>query len=343
VTKERNYYLDFFKGIACIAVVFFHVKLPAYYADGVIQAMFRFAIPLFFMVSGFYCVVKPGDNVEQKLFPKIKHIFWINAIGCLYYFVFQLLIALLGDSHGSMQDFINRFGMMFNAKTMFEWLVLNQDPFANIMWFTSALLYCYILMYVIAKCNLYKVTYWLIPVLLAVHLVLGNILYLFGTDTNLVWYRNFLLFGIPFFMLGHLFSRKKEWLMAKVPIKGCYICICGGMLLSVLEWFLFSRQELFVGSIITVIGILVLTFHRPQGGEKSLVTVIGKKYSLFIYITHLSVSIVLDRFVGTPLMRSESAYMVYRYLKVVIVVAVCAVGGFVFYKILDLLKKRGAR
>lgn len=343
MAKERNYYLDYFKGIACIAVVFFHVKMPHYYVDGIIQSMFRWAIPLFFMISGFYCVVREEDDIRQKMMPKIKHIFLINAIGCAYYFVFQLMIALFGNSHGSMQDLLDRFGMMFNGKTMFEWLVLNQDPFINIMWFTSALLYCYVLMWAIAKWNLYQVCYRLIPVLIIIHLVLGNVLCLFGIDTNLVIYRNFVLFGMPFFMLGHLFRQKKEWLKEKVSVRLCYGLILGGMVLSVVEWSLFTRQEMFVGSILTVIGIFVLTLHRPECGKKSLLTVIGQKYSLFIYITHASVNIVLDRFVGEPLMAHNAVYMVYGFVKVVIVFVACLIGGIVFYRLLNLLKFRGVK
>lgn len=52
--KQYNYCMDFLKGIACILVVFIHVKFPGDFGQAV-QAIARFAVPFFFMVSGYYC------------------------------------------------------------------------------------------------------------------------------------------------------------------------------------------------------------------------------------------------------------------------------------------------
>ena len=53
--KKQNECLNFFKGIACILVVSLHVRFPVEAVDGVIQCIARFAVPLFFMISGYYC------------------------------------------------------------------------------------------------------------------------------------------------------------------------------------------------------------------------------------------------------------------------------------------------
>ena len=52
---KRNQYLNYWKGIACFGVVFVHTRFPVEQLDGVLQTMFRFAVPLFFMVSGYFC------------------------------------------------------------------------------------------------------------------------------------------------------------------------------------------------------------------------------------------------------------------------------------------------
>lgn len=51
--KPYNYCMDFLKGLACIFVVFIHVKFPGDFGQAV-QAIARFAVPFFFMVSGYY-------------------------------------------------------------------------------------------------------------------------------------------------------------------------------------------------------------------------------------------------------------------------------------------------
>ena len=201
--KKCNHYLNYWKGIACFGVVFFHTRFPFDTLDGILQTIFRFAIPLFFMTSGYFCYGEDRGLVEKKMPAKIKRIFWINLGGCVYYFFVQLAIAILGDSHGSMEDVTERMHMMFNKETMVNWLVFNQDPFVHIMWFTSALLYCYFLFWVINHFNLYRLFYGLIPVLLVIHLIVGNAMVLFGMEIPKIYYRNFLLFGLPF---GFLFD-----------------------------------------------------------------------------------------------------------------------------------------
>ena len=197
--RKKNYFLDYLKGLACFGVVFFHVKLPHYVLDGVIQAMFRFAIPLFFMVSGYFCDTSDRDKLEKKLPGKCRHILKISIIGCVYYFIFQMMIAVFGDSHGSMADVVDRLRQCFNAKALLEWIVFNQDPFINIMWFTFALLYCYLILWLINHFDWYKKVFWLIPVLIGVHMVMGNILTLFGISVSKLYYRNFLFLAYRFF------------------------------------------------------------------------------------------------------------------------------------------------
>lgn len=54
--KQRNQSIDFLKGIAAIFVVFIHVKLGGTFGD-YIAAIGAFAVPFFFMVSGYFFMV----------------------------------------------------------------------------------------------------------------------------------------------------------------------------------------------------------------------------------------------------------------------------------------------
>lgn len=64
MTKQYNYCLDFIKGIACIFVVFMHCEFPGILGVAV-QAISRFCVPLFFMVSGFFCYNANNLNVNS--------------------------------------------------------------------------------------------------------------------------------------------------------------------------------------------------------------------------------------------------------------------------------------
>ncbi len=338
--RKRNHYLNYWKGIACFGVVFFHTRFPHYTLDGILQSMFRFAIPLFFMVSGYFCYGENRKLVEEKLPAKTKRIFWINLAGCLYYFVVQLAIAVLGDSHGSMQDVIDRFHMMFNKETIVNWLVFNQDPFVHIMWFTSALLYCYFLFWVINHFNLYKVFYGLIPVLIAIHLVLGNMLVVFRMEIDKHYYRNFLLFGIPFFMLGNWLHKNQGSILEKFNVEKCRVILLLGVILGVGEWFLVGRHEIYIGSILVVMSIFIMALHQPEKKENSFITKIGKEHSLFIYIVHYSLMLGMERFAEKGVSSGTTIYYVYYFARPFLVFGISLMGAWVFNKLLGVLKNR---
>lgn len=336
---KRNDFMNYLKGLACFGVVLFHVKLPNYMVDGIIQSVFRFAIPLFFMVSGYFCDTSDRDKLEKRLPAKCKHILGISIIGCVYYFIFNVMIAVFGDSHGSVEDVVERVTSVFEPQKLLEWVVFNQDPFINIMWFTFALLYCYFLLWVINHFDWYKKIFWCIPFLLGVHMILANVLILFGIEVSKLYYRNFLLFGLPFLLLGVWLRRNQVQVLEKISTGTTIILMVAGPLLSIAEWFVFGRRELFFGSILFVIGAFVYALHKPEAKQKSVITVIGEKYSLFVYIVHVSLISVLDRF-AYKLLPGGTVTLVYEYAKTFLIFGISIVGAYVFYGLLNAWKMR---
>lgn len=335
--NQKNYFLNYLKGIACFGVVFCHVRLPQYVADGIIQAMFRFAIPLFFMVSGYFCDTSDKEVLDKKMPLKCKHVLLISIIGCLYYFAFQILIAIFGDSHGSLADVWERLYYFFNPRALLEWIVFNQDPFINIMWFTFALLYCYLLLWFINRLSFVDKVFWMIPVLIGLHMLMGNIMPLFGLTISKLYYRNYLLFGLPFVLLGVWIRRNKELLIRRFPEKLCAVCMLAGTILSVCEWFACGRCELFFGSILFVMGAFIYALHKPEAKKNSIITAIGDRYSLFIYIVHCSIIIIFDR-IANMLLPEDPMLIVYAYTKPILVFLASVIGAYIFTYILNLLK-----
>lgn len=337
--KKQNYFLNFWKGLACFGVVFFHTRFPNYSLDGILQTMFRWAIPLFFMVSGYYCYNEDRHTLEKKMKKKITHIFWINLIGCSYYFLVQLAIGAFGKSHGGWQNIMGQIKILFTTKNILIWLIFNQDPFVNIMWFTSALLYCYLIFWGINHFNLYKVFYILIPILIAIHMLVGNLLWKFGIEMDKVYFRNFLLFGIPFFMYGNFIHKHQKVFMEKCNINVCRGLMCSGLLLGIAEWFLVARKELYIGSILLVTGIFIMTLHKPENSKKSFWTKIGSEYSLIVYIFHYSLIIVLNRFAVSIIYRDDIIGMAFWYIRPFLVFGVSVVVAIIFTKCSKYLKQ----
>ena len=53
VRTNTNHFLDTIKGVACICVVFIHIHFPGVLGD-VVARLSNFAVPIFFMTSGFF-------------------------------------------------------------------------------------------------------------------------------------------------------------------------------------------------------------------------------------------------------------------------------------------------
>ena len=60
--RQYNFFFDFIKGIACICVVFMHCEFPGRLGIAV-QAVSRFCVPFFFMLSGYYSYYNSGGRV----------------------------------------------------------------------------------------------------------------------------------------------------------------------------------------------------------------------------------------------------------------------------------------
>lgn len=70
----RNHVLDAEKAAAAYMVVFLHLHFPGVTGD-IFNAAARFAVPFFFMISGYFCWRK-DKNAGARIPGKIRHTFF---------------------------------------------------------------------------------------------------------------------------------------------------------------------------------------------------------------------------------------------------------------------------
>lgn len=68
--------LNLLKGFACIGVVFIHVSFPGV-IGGIIKHASAYAVPIFFLIAGYYSFSKNLNTIKRKLI-KIVKIFIFN-------------------------------------------------------------------------------------------------------------------------------------------------------------------------------------------------------------------------------------------------------------------------
>lgn len=276
--------MDFIKGIACVMVVFIHVKFPGYFGQSV-QAVARFAVPFFFMVSGYYYFHEDYKGVGWGG-RKIVHILKI----CLGAYAFYLCMAFL-------QNFILGDSIEFNFSLSHIARVAVFTVPSNVpgqLWFLIALLEVYVIWFFIDLLNARKLAYFMAVIMFLTLISLAQGLWFvkgYKIDPN--YYRNGIVEGFAFFTLG-CFLHDNEARLA-LSNKALITVIIISALLSIVERFLCGRVfgvHLCTYPYVTCLFIYAIKNSQRHSG---VVQKIGRQYSMYVYILHIFVWHSFDR------------------------------------------------
>ena len=199
---QKNSTLELLKLFASYMVVFIHV--PFYGVTGnIINALARFAVTLFFFISGFFSFQISLKKTKER----IKQLCIITAFSSILYFLFKIAVLLY---FGDLSTVVSHFKGFLNAQSLINLFVFNYPFSSGHNWYLLALIYVYILFYFITKFHLNeKLIFRVAFILLFLHMVLGELFSIQGMALPIRYLRNFALMGFPFFAIG-LLARKHE-------------------------------------------------------------------------------------------------------------------------------------
>lgn len=316
--KAYNYNLDFIKGVACIFVVFLHCEFPGIFGIAV-QAISRWCVPFFFMVSGYYCYKETPTDLSQRK-RKAKHIFKITVNASLFYILFAFLQFLIwGD-----------VSLNFSSRDVIAFLIFNQMfIIVSQMWFLFALLYVYILYMFVGETEFYRRNSHIISLIcLGLYVVLAQGLHIAGLHVPNFLYKNWLIEGMGFFSLGYAIH--KYYKSVSISDSRLLLIFFLSTFLSLVERFLLGRD--FGVNICSIPQVLALFFYgiKNSNMHKGILQELGKCCSMFVYILHPFVWHSLER-VYKALNISDDILALY--LMPVIVLALTILFSIVCYKI----------
>lgn len=278
MAKQYNYCLDFIKGVACIFVVFMHCEFPG--TLGILtQAISRFCVPLFFMVSGYFCfkpeiLAKGGAQFNMN---KVKHVFHITVNACIFYASFMLLLSLFKHVNWSI-----------SIPKLINWVIFNAPGWAGVAgqyWFLFALLYTYVFYAIIQKLGVIRQSYWLMWTLFVVYIALAQGAHLMGIRSiPNMYYRNWLVEGFSFFMLGHWIHHFQDRLKYNNSV--LLLVVLLSTILCLVERWVMGRD--FGVNIVTIPQVFCLFLYAVNNPLKHVghIQMIGQRYSMFVYILH---------------------------------------------------------
>ena len=281
MNNKRNTTLEFFKLFASYAVVFIHVMFNGNLGVAV-DAVARFAVPLFFLPSGFFSYNIPPEKITKRA----KHILKLLIFGTVCYFFFGLLQPII---NGSLKDVALYLFDYVNPILALRLLVFNKPVYSGHLWYLWAMLYVYVAFLLATRRGVKEKTIFKASfILLGIHILLGEVLSVFGVTIPNMIIRNFAFMGLPFFGLG-LFVRKHENGICRIPTFVAVPAAATGAVLSLLSQHFFGKNELYTGSLFIVFAAVIVFVKHPNLKPYSLWEK-ADGCSTYIYIFHKMVS-----------------------------------------------------
>lgn len=316
VVKKQNECLNFLKGISCFGILYMHTGYDCMISS-IISCIVRFAVPLFFMISGYYIYNSNRQIVAQKLPKKTKHIFKMTAFSMILYLIWDGMISPI--LFGGTIDFIGYLEKIFSWDKVWKLIIFNQW---GILWFLFALLYCYLILIPINKYDWYGKAYISIPILLLILIFGRGIIQYFELipeDVNIIYFRNFIFMGFPFFMTGNLIHKYEKQILSKIGRHNMVMIVVAGIAISCVERYIVVL-ELFVGTLIATFYMFIYALKNQDNKVIALIAKIGKEYSMAMYIGHPIVNGLLIWLAGLVGIQTNKIFLILKPLIIFLVI-----------------------
>lgn len=346
LSKTRYDSFDSIKGLACIGVVFIHVLFPEPWKDTV-KCMSRFAVPVFFLISGFFFTKDGRSCSAGKTGEKIRHIMLLILNAAVFFALFQLVFKPLENPKWNPSAYLAERATAGRLVKLF----ITNDPLAfSHLWFLLALLYIYLFALLFFGNGkrlgwagwmgfIMLLGYTLLQeftnVLHALHLRAGIPI---PESDQTIWFSSLFFFrGLSFFLIGIALRRHEQQIRSRKLPKPLFLFLFLFFLgVTAWEWTKTNNHtQYYVSSIFAACTLLILAIQWP-GWHPRFLHWLGRELSIYVYIFHIPVQKCLNLFFRKQHL-SNSPLILWTMPFLVLVVTI--VFSFLFLRARMLLKK----
>lgn len=325
--KKRNQVVDMIKLFAAFFVVFLHFPFEGRFGDAIFAAA-RFAVPFFFMVSGYF-YAKPDKTAQYKSTKsKVRHIAALLCAAEGLSIVWKII--RLYNTQVSFAE--NVVGVFTGAVSGYQgWRAISFTPLFNYgAWFMVQLIVVYCMYALLTKYSALRA---------GKYLAMGGFVFGYAAiricallQIELPPYLDyFILFmGFPFFSLGYWL---KESAFAPKKMKNLWLCgalLLLGTVLSYCEILVFPSGHVYLGSLLILLVLVSLFTNYADYEAKTvfgkLFGYLGNRISLYIYLLQSVVGLIVTKVFGIIPFRHYIAFL----LPIVVCIATAAVSVVVF-------------
>lgn len=283
--KQRNLTLECCKLLASCFVVFIHVPFPWPVGEFVL-CLARFAVPMFFAISGWYSYRVPAD----KLLKRMGHMLLLELAGIAIMQVWGVA-ATVYIGADVWQSLLNAVP---GRQALWRWLIFQDDPYGGQLWYLSASAFVYGVFWLYNRLTQnrwgYRPAYFVGACLLLGHFLMGELSVFTGLEIYSRNYRSGLFMGLPLFLMGLFLREYREKLLEMFRMPQLMTLMLLGMGISVAEWRCFGKQELYFGLLLEVPALLlaVSCYPRVPRWLDGMARISGS-VSTGIYLVHFAV------------------------------------------------------
>lgn len=256
--EPENHFLRIFCVVVVLLVVLVHywpkIDVCGYDLVAAIQSVGRFAMPVFFMISGYFLFSKDGHS-EKRLGKKALRIFLLIVFIKFFYLFLDVILASFG--------FIGWNGILY------DFLVFGDST--SHYWFVAALLTAYLLHWIFYH---FKVDFkFIIPIsllFLVIDLVFCELLPMLGVNEFIglkvgdISAGTYVLICLFFFQAGYYVHKHKEKIDARFSNLTLILLMVFSMALHIVETFFSTKQGVFDGTATVspnlTIGTIIFSF-----------------------------------------------------------------------------------
>ena len=199
--KGRNVYLDLFRFFLAFMIICIRLTIETY--D--FFPLYRLAVPMFFMISGYFLYTKDVEKQKHKSVGFIRRSAKYMLIGIAFYTVYEFIFCLIDET--SIGWFFTTI-LYEGDSPLFEFFFLNAPiPYYTVgaqIWFLIAMFVLSLIHFLLVKLqktSWYKV---LVPVCFAIYFFFSGFMYIVQpkTDIPIRYMRNAWFFWFTDFRVG---------------------------------------------------------------------------------------------------------------------------------------------
>ncbi|WP_191562578.1 acyltransferase [Metabacillus idriensis] len=333
---ERNYAIDFIKFFAIFAVVVIHTfPLDSQIALFILDNLSRFAVPFFFVASGYLFGIKIIKNRESVVYFKRYVIKIVKIYVCwlIFYTIYDVLVIY--QSHSNVHQKLMKY---FDEFTMLNLLYFGKGTSGYQLWFLTALIWSIIILFIFFRLKK-------LNVLLTLSFIL-NIIGLFGQSYSIFYKisintRDAIFFGLFYTTLGFFFAYHSQFMKSlKININIYLYLFFVFSCLQVAEGYILekilsaSHGEYFISTIFLTLFLFSFALNNNQLGKGLLATKIGSN-ALGIYIIHVFFIKIIEMGVNVLGLKSMTENLIWTQLFTLFIFVI----SYVAYNFLQSIKQ----